>query len=362
MKKLTRASCLLALILFPLTHSGADENGSSGAAPTPTDPTTSAPAETDGNESPGNMDTDDGGATESGMPIEIFWILYGGAYIVVSIAFLYFGKLLFDLATPFKLDTQLTEKDNPAMGVVLTGYLLAIIIIICGVMMSDGEEGGGAEGVGFNLMDFAVELGPVGLYTLAGILFLLLSGYINDKLILKEFSNTHEVTERKNVSVAVIIAAGFLGSALIIAGAIQGSLDWASALAGFGIGQLLLVMFALLYQRATAYDDQKELHQRQNLAVGLAFGGNLLAYSILLMKGLTMSGGGLETVSDRVSHFAYYAVIGAVVLPLLRIANDRLFLPGVKLDDEIVEDRNVNAGLMEAGLAVSMAAILIVCL
>ncbi|SVD08780.1 uncharacterized protein METZ01_LOCUS361634 [marine metagenome] len=32
------------------------------------------------------------------------------------------------------------------------------------------------------------------------------------------------------------------------------------------------------------------------------------------------------------------------------------------MDDEIVEDRNVNAGLMEAGLAISMAAILIVCL
>jgi len=51
-----------------------------------------------------------------------------------------------------------------------------------------------------------------------------------------------------------------------------------------------------------------------------------------------------------------------VVLPLLRIANDRLFLPGVSLDDEIVKDQNVNAGLMEAGLAVSMAVILIVCL
>ena len=357
-----RLFCLLSLILLPLTHFGADGNTSSGDTSTPPGPVASAPTETDGNGSTGNTVTGNADAEESGMPIEIFWVLYGGAYIAVSIAFLYFGKLLFDFATPFKLDTQLTEKDNPAMGVVLTGYLLAIIIVVCGVMMSDGDEGGGAEAAGFNLIEFVIELGPVGLYTFAGILFLLLSGYINDKLILKEFSNTHEITERKNVAVAVIIAAGFLGSALIIAGAIQGSLDWVSALAGFGIGQLLLVMFALLYQRATVYDDQQELHQRQNLAVGLAFGGNLLAYSILLMKGLTMSGGGLETVADRVSHFGYYAIIGAVVLPLLRIVNDRLFLPGVKLDDEIVEDRNVNAGLMEAGLAISMAAILIVCL
>jgi len=357
MKKLTCFSILFAILFFSNPGFGVDGNGTAGETSSSVQPVLP-----EGSESKSDSTNNSSVSSESGLPIEIYWALYGGLYIIISIAFLYFGKQLFDFVTPFDLDTQITEKDNRAMGVVLTGYLLAIIVVVCGVMSSGGGESGVGVGADFNFTEFLIELAPVGLYTLAGIGFLLISGYINDKAILREFSCTQEVTEQKNVAVAIIIAAGFLGSALVIAGSIQGSLDWVSAAIGFCVGQLLLVVFAMVYQRATAYDDQQELHQRKNVAVGLAFGGNLLAYSILIMKGLTMSGGGLETIADRLSHFGYYAIIGAVVLPLLRIANDRLFLPGVSLDDEIVKDQNVNAGLMEAGLAVSMAVILIVCL
>lgn len=366
MKKLTFLSCLVSLLFINLAYAGADANESAvdtNAPPTDTNAAgTVAPP--DDNASGSNSDDDQKTDPTSLEARKDIWkeILYGGGFVLVSLVFLYVGKLLFDVVTPFKLDTQLTEKDNPAMGIVLTGYLLAIIIIICGVMMSDGESIDSAQTAGLTFENFTVELIEVAAYTLGGIVLLLLSGVINDKLILNEFSNTHEVSDRKNCGVAVIIAAGFLGSGLIIAGAIQGSLDWISALVGFAIGQMLLVFFGLIYQRATSYDDQKELHERQNLAVGIAFAGNLLAYSLLLMKGLTMSGGEVITLNDQLWHFGYYAVAGAVILPVLRVVNDKLFLPGVNLVDEIVEDRNINAGLLEAGLAVAMAGILIVCM
>jgi uncharacterized membrane protein YjfL (UPF0719 family) len=354
MKKTTTSLVLLSFLFISLITVGA------GDAPSGSTTNTVTPATADANESSANVPVPDGEA--SGMPEELTWILYGGGYVLVSLVFLYLGKLIFDVVTPFKLDTQLTEKDNPAMGIVLTGFLLAVIIVICGVMTSDGETSEGGKAVVLTFSNFVMELVPVVMYTLVGMVFLLLSAVINDKLILREFSNTHEVAERKNCGVAVIIAAGFLGSGLVIAGAIQGSLDWISALVGFVVGQVLLVFFALIYQRATSYDDQKELHQRQNLAVGLAFAGNLLAYSLLLMKGLTMSGGELEIIQDRLWHFGYYAMAGAVALPCLRVVNDKLFLPGVNLADEVADDKNINAGLLEAGLAIAMAAILITCL
>ena len=253
-----------------------------------------------------------------------------------------------------------TKFVRPSSGILLDILHFEDIVVICGVMSSEGE---GGEAATLSFETFSVELVEVAAYTMGGIVLLLLTAVINDKLILNQFSNTHEVGERKNCGVAVIIAAGFIGSALIIAGAIQGSLDWISALAGFGLGQVLLIFFALVYQRATSYDDQEELHRRQNLAVGIAFAGNLLAYSLLLMKGLTMSGTDeIYTWQDQLWHFGYYALAGAIILPILRVVNDKIFLPGVSLVNEVVEDRNVNAGLLEAGLAVAMAAILIVCL
>ena len=363
MKKLTYLTVLLSFLFLQLATlasaaEGADTNASAGQ----TNSQTADANTTTSDEAPPDEDAN---ATVAGEPYErtSMWkeIVYGAGFVFVSMVFLYFGKLLFDLVTPFSLDSQLTEKDNPAMGVVLTGYLLAIIVVICGVMMSGSNDGEAAE-VAFTFEAFAMSLGEIAAYTAGGILLLLLSGIINDKLILNEFSNTHEISERGNCGVAVIIAAGFVGSGLIIAGTVQGSLDWLSAIIGFVAGQTGLVLFAKMYQRATSYDDQLELHQRQNLAVGLAFAGNILAYSLLLMKGLTMSGGETVTTNDQLWHFGYYALVGIVTLPLLRIVNDKLFLPGVNLADEIVEDRNVNAGLLEAGLAVSMAGILIACM
>ena len=358
MKKSTSLVCLFSFLLMCMVAfagTGADANA--------TAPDTDAtPSEANATPTAGSTGGATSGDEAAGTPEELVWILYGGGYVLVALTFLYLGKLLFDLVTPFKLDTQLTEKDNPAMGVVLTGYLLAIITVICGVLTSGGESSEGVEAAQLTFTAFATGLGPIVCYTFGGMVILLLSGFINDKLILHQFSNTHEVAERNNCAVAVIIAAGFIGSGLIIAGTVQGSLDWISALVGFAAGQLLLVLFALVYQRATSYDDQEELHQRQNLACGLAFAGNLLAYSLLLMKGLTMSGGELESVQDRIWHFAYYAISGAIALPCLRVINDKLFLPGVNLADEIAEDRNINAGLLEAGLAVAMSAILVVCL
>jgi len=364
MKKLTCLSVFLSFLFLQLTAigaaaDGAETNQPTGATNAPTTdtntPAIDKPATDDNASAPSADDAYD----RTGMWKEI---VYGAGFVLVSMVFLYFGKLMFDIVTPFSLDAQLTEKDNPAMGVVLTGYLLAIIVVICGVMMSGSNDGDSALEAAFTFETFAMDLGEIAAYTAGGIVLLLLSGIINDKLILNEFSNTHEVSERGNCGVAVIIAAGFLGSGLIIAGTVQGSLDWISAIVGFVAGQTVLVLFAKMYQRATSYDDQLELHQRQNLAVGIAFAGNILAYSLLLMKGLTMSGGETVTTNDQLWHFGYYAIVGIVTLPLLRIVNDKLFLPGVNLVDEIVEDRNINAGLLEAGLAVSMAGILIACM
>jgi uncharacterized membrane protein YjfL (UPF0719 family) len=58
----------------------------------------------------------------------------------------------------------------------------------------------------------------------------------------------------------------------------------------------------------------------------------------------------------------YYAVAGLVLLIITRIINDRLFLPKAKISKEIVEDRNINAGLMEAGIALAMGSAMVFCL
>ena len=283
------------------------------------------------------------------------WSLYATAYLAVAIVFLFGAKKLFDWLTPYSVDAQLTEKDNPAVGLVLAGFLLGVVAVIFGTFSSgDGD----AE---VSLARFGAEVGPVALYVAIGMLLLFFAGIVNDKLVLHKFSNEQEIIRDRNMGVAAILAATYVGSGLIIGGGIQGSFSLLSALIAFGAGQVGLVLFALLYQKLTKYDDLEEIGEKDNVAAGVSFAGNLLAYAIILMKGVSLSEG-VASWTDYAFHFFYYAVAGAVLLAVVRVVTDRIFLPKAKLSKEIAEDRNLSAGFIEAGLAVAVSVVLAVCL
>ena len=289
--------------------------------------------------------------------MDLMWIAYSTGYLVFAVLFLLAGKTFFDMVTPYSVSVQLTGKDNVAVGILVVGFLMGLTCIVCGVLVGDAPEEP-------SLAVFWDELLETGLYGMVGMVLLFLSGIINDKVVLHKFSNQQEIVDRGNVAVAVVMAATYMGSALIIAGGIRGCRGIPSMLIAFGFGQIALILFAGLYQFITSYDDQKELGERQNVAAALAWGGNLVGYGLILMTGLSMDQHLLDewTWQDRMLHAGYYAIVGAVLLLITRLINDVLFLPKAKLSKEIVEDRNLNAGFMAAGLAVSTGAVMVFCL
>ena len=126
--------------------------------------------------------------------IEISFFLYGIAFALSGLAMLYVAKTAFDFATPYKLNVQLTERDNPAIGVVLSGFLLGIISVLVGSFFGEGEGEIGFDG-------YLTDMGPTAFYGIIGIILLLVAGVINDKCILRNFSNNTEILEKQNVSV-----------------------------------------------------------------------------------------------------------------------------------------------------------------
>ncbi|MBT7562192.1 MAG: DUF350 domain-containing protein [Proteobacteria bacterium] len=288
---------------------------------------------------------------------ELLWVLYSTGYLVVAVIFLLLAKKMFDLLTPYSLNVQLTKKDNPAVGLLLGGFIVGVAIVLCGVFSGSAPEVPTWAG-------FLAEMGPVILYGVVGMVMLFIAGVINDKVVLRHFSNHKEIVDNQNSAVAVIMAATYIGSGLIVAGGIRSSLDMVSALLSFAIGQFAFVAFGLLYQLLTKYDDEEELSKNKNLAAGIAFAGNLLAYGMILMRGLRIDDAVVETWSleDRTLNALYYALAGCVLLIAARVVTDRAFLPGGKVSEEIVRDRNLNAGYMEAALALSVGAVLVFCL
>jgi uncharacterized membrane protein YjfL (UPF0719 family) len=288
---------------------------------------------------------------------ELLWVLYSTGYLIVAIIFLLLAKKMFDLLTPYSLNVQLTAKDNPAVGLLLGGFIVGVAIVLCGVFSGDAPELPTWAG-------FLAEMGPVILYGVVGMVMLFIAGVINDKVVLRHFSNHKEIVDNQNSAVAVIMAATYIGSGLIVAGGIRGSLDMVSALLSFAIGQVAFVAFGLIYQLLTKYDDEEEISKNKNLAAGIAFAGNLLAYGMILMRGVRIDDAVVETwsLADRSLNALYYALAGCVLLVVARVITDRAFLPGGKVSEEIVRDRNLNAGYIEAALALSVGAVLVFCL
>ena len=69
------------------------------------------------------------------------WIELGVSlcYVVLGAIILMIAKFVNDLLTPYALDEELTVRDNPAIGLSLSGYYAGVMIIFLGA--STGTEG-----------------------------------------------------------------------------------------------------------------------------------------------------------------------------------------------------------------------------
>lgn len=277
--------------------------------------------------------------------IDFAWLAYSGGYLLVGLIFLFIAKILYNVATPFCVDSHLTEKDNPALGIHFIGFILGILAIVCSVFCGDTFEP--------TLEVFIEEIKDVLIYGGLGVILLLIAGTLNDKLVLNRFNNCAEIIDKQNTAVATLTASTYIGSGLVIAAAIYASIDILSLIIFFIAGQIILCLFMSIYKGLTKYDDQHELGEKQNLAVALAIAGNLVAYSVILMKGIGIHPElSLEwSLQERLLNLAYYSVGGIVLLGLARLIADFIFMPKAIMNKELVEDKNVNAGLLEGGLA-----------
>ena len=119
-----------------------------------------------------------------------------------------------------------------------------------------------------------------------------------------------------------------------------------TAVAFWALGQGALLLAGFLYNLIVPFDIHSEI-EKDNVAVGVAFAGVLIAIGNVVRIGVT---GDFTTWSAGVGKFAAFVIVGLVFLPLVRRVTDRILLPGRSLTDELVnqEKPNVGAALIEA--------------
>jgi len=237
-------------------------------------------------------------------------------YLLLVIILFYIGKQAFNLLSPYNLDSELTEVDNKAVAVSFGGFLFGVGIILWGILGDDSVDVVTKKEFYWDLMDNF-------LWGCLGILLLLVSRYINDKLILYRFDNFKEIIQDKNVGTGVVQYGGLIGSALIIRACLIGGdneflVSFAMTGVFFIIGQIAFILFGIVYQKLTRYDLHDEI-EKDNVAAGLAFGMNLVALSILIS-------GYLEK-HNSIPGLIVWLVMCMLILVTCRYLVDNLILP-----------------------------------
>lgn len=282
---------------------------------------------------------------------EITWLGISFGYIAIGLALILMSKFLKDVLTPYRLDVELSQKDNVALGLAMTGYFAGVLIIFLGAAVGPSPDEVPP------LADLGMEMGQCLAYAVVGILLLNLSSFLVDKLVLYKFSMRKEIIEDRNVGTGAVEAGCLIANGLVIAGAIHGEGDFVTAAVFYVLGQIVMVLFGLFYQWITAYDIHHEIEE-DNAAAGVSLGMGMAAIGVILLKATF---GDFISWEHNLIMFGLYSISGFVTLMLVRKIVDIALLPGAKLHHEIVKDRNLNAAFLEGTLSVgSAAAILLI--
>lgn len=247
---------------------------------------------------------------------------------VVIVARAVFGLVC--RAEGFSLTRETVVNDNPAIGIRYAAFLVAVILSFSNIIHPSG-------------ISFVEDLSLLVKYAAIVMTMLLVSRYVNDALILYDFSNNKEVLGEKNIAVAIVESATYLATAFIISGALAGweggylvSIGW------FAVGQVLLIILALLYRLLVpgafkALDDH-------NHACALSLGGLLFSGGLVLGHAVN---GPFNGWAKDLTNVGLYMLWWALAMFVAHFVADKVMLPSSRLRDEVMNERNVAAGVIE---------------
>ncbi len=275
-------------------------------------------------------------------------IITGLILIVAFYVLLLIGKIINDLLhREYKLNFELVEKDNAALALAMAGYYFGLVLAIGGTLV----------GPGISIIDDLIDLC---IYGLLSIILVNASWYICDKLILFKFKISEELIRDHNQGTGAISAGMSIASGFIIFGSVQGKGGsiW-TVIVFWVIGQIILILAGLIYNRITPYNIHDEI-EKDNVAAGVSFAGALVAIGVIV--GLAAESD-FESWATNLPDYLGYAALGLVLLPLIRLLTDKILLPTVNLTDEIArqEKPNVGAAYIEAFSYIAAAFIIYWC-
>ena len=269
----------------------------------------------------------------------------GQAIVFLAIAFgwMWAAKWFLDLRmrAVYDADREIAESQNLAIALRRSGLYLGVAIGMLGALSGSGAS-------------FGADVVEMVLEGAAMVVFLFIAQAITDAVVVPGIKNAEAVRDG-NVAVGLVEFGVFVATGLVAYGSFTGEGGGLpSAIVFFTLGQLALILLAVVYERMTPYHVVEQV-RGGNVAAGLMLGGMLLAFGFILNSSLS---GSFVGWTEDLLGFAASAGMGIVLLLLMQWPIDRLFLPGTTLRNEI--ETSPNPAAVAVAVAVKTALALVI--
>lgn len=250
---------------------------------------------------------------------------------------------------------ELTQKDNGAFGISLAGVVFGVTLVLSGVIPNS----------------WTMELGDVGIavavYGVLGIGLMVLTRLIFDRIALPRISIRDEIV-KGNYAAAIIDAGNVIAAALVI----RAVMAWTPTtnldavidlLKLYVVSQVLLTVIAMVHVRLFTMhgvDDrtlQDEIHDG-NTALALRMSGRRIGIAFAITAASNLMVYELYGVNKLLVQWVGISLLVVLVLTLLSWIASKIILWGMKVNDEVINQRNVAIGAVQGTVYVALGILL----
>ncbi|QQG37196.1 MAG: DUF350 domain-containing protein [Micavibrio aeruginosavorus] len=245
---------------------------------------------------------------------------------------------------------ELSVRDNPAFGISLAGATLAIAIMLGGAIYGSPEN---------NLMHSLMAVAGLGLL---GILLMTITRLIFTKVTLPAISLRAEILAG-NKAVAIADAGNVIAAAIIVyvvmiwvpGYSIESML---ALLGGYAISQIFLTALTVARIKVFAKVRQGDCLQTQlkqgNIAIGLRFAGQKIGTALAMSTAAHIVVYEEYSVLPILLAWMVASAIVVAVWEALCLVAQRIILPGMDLNHEVIQDKNIAVGVLQAVICISI--------
>lgn len=261
-----------------------------------------------------------------------------GFVSLAVIVLLIIARLVYRLMLGQSVTDTLINRDNKAAAVSLCGFLLGVINVIIPILSGPSHS-------------FWADVKGVLAYGIGGILAMAVASTIFEQYSRATGVPLREQIAAGNLAAGIVDGAIHFASSQIVMGALTGDGGSILPTVVFWLaGVTALIVLTHIFRILTSYDDA-DLIKNGNVAAALGCAGLVIA--IGMMVGFAVSGS-FTGYASSFRDFGLMLLVVLILYPVRQIIVQMLLLGagfsfrGGRLDQEIAEDKNVGAGLLEA--------------